>query len=54
MDDKLAKTIRGLVSFDDIGQLEANVRRLNRFDDEVAAALKSRANELGRDLALQL
>jgi len=50
MDEKLGKTISGLVSFDEIAQFEGNAKRLNRFDDEVAAALKLRANELGRDL----
>lgn len=53
MDERLAKTISGLVDFDAVKSFETNARKINRCDDEVVAALKERSNQLGRALVAE-
>ena len=53
MEDKVAKIISGLVDFDAVRSFETNAKKIDRFDSDVAAALKQRANQLGRALVAE-
>ena len=53
MEDRVAKTIAGLASFDALANFEANAKRQNRLDEEFATALNARAIELGRALVAE-
>lgn len=50
MDEKLAKTISGLVDWSQLSQLEENARARNQLTPEVVVALQKRAAELARKL----
>ena len=50
MDDRLARTIQGVRSLEDLAQLEANARTQSALTEEVRAAISARSNELGRKL----
>ena len=47
MDDRLKRTIGRAGSWDDLRQLEANIRQKEKFSEAVAAAIQNRASELG-------
>lgn len=48
MEPNLARTIRGLRTWEELARFEANARERNRLSDEIAAALNDRSVELGR------
>lgn len=50
MDESIARTIRGISSWEDLKQFEVNARGLNRFTNEISEALQSRSAVLGREL----
>jgi hypothetical protein len=53
MDERVARTIGGLATFDALATFEANAKRQNRFDDEISAAVNARAVELGKALVAE-
>jgi predicted HNH restriction endonuclease len=50
MDEKIAKTIQVLKTWDEIRQLRENARARGRLDDALKAALRTRSTELGTAL----
>lgn len=50
MDEKIARTVLNLSSWEELRQFEANARERNRLTDEVAAAISTRASELAKTL----
>lgn len=47
MDERLGRTINGVLSWRDLDQLEINIRQRDGLSDEVQAALTARSNALG-------
>jgi predicted HNH restriction endonuclease len=50
MDERIARTIRNLGSWEDLRQFEANARERNQLSNEVEVAISIRASELARKL----
>ncbi|WP_050991072.1 EVE domain-containing protein [Bradyrhizobium genomosp. I (2014)] len=50
MEERLARIIRGISTFEDLTQFEKNAERRNAIDGEVGQAIKARSAELGRAL----
>ncbi len=50
MEENVARTIRNLVSWDELRQFEANARTKNRLTEEVIVALIDRASKIARTL----
>ena len=50
MEEGIARTIRGIQTWEDLRQFESNARSLDRLTDEINLAIKTRASDLGRAL----
>ena len=50
MDEKIARTVRNLNTWEDLRQFETNARISNRLTDEVGAAISTRASQLAKKL----
>lgn len=50
VDERLARIIRGIATFEDLAQFEKNAERRGAIDAEVRQAIKARSTELGRAL----
>ncbi|MGF6409398.1 HNH endonuclease [Paraburkholderia sp. MM5482-R1] len=50
MDDRLKRTIQRVHSWDDLRELELNIKRKDKFSEAVTAAIQDRASELGLEL----
>lgn len=48
MDDRIARTIRGVKTLEELRQLEANARARNSLSDEIKEAIRTRTTTLGR------
>lgn len=53
MDDTIRRALKSVSDFQQLAQLESNIARRNALTDEVAAAIKQRSGELGRQLIAQ-
>jgi len=50
VDERLARTIRSIATFEDLAQFEKNAGQCGALDAEVSQTIKSRSAELGRTL----
>lgn len=53
MDDTIRRALKSVNDFEQLAQLESNIVRRNALTDEVAAAIKQRSGDLGRQLIAQ-
>ncbi len=50
VDERLARIIRGIATFEDLAQFEKNAEQRGALDPEIGQAIKARSTELGRAL----
>ncbi|ESX49435.1 hypothetical protein NLY43_25500 [Mesorhizobium sp. C416B] len=53
MDERITRALSGIEDFEHLAQLEANIRRQNAFNDEVAQPINQRSAYLGRTLVAE-